>query len=80
MRVGEHARPAVPRHQLEAVRAEIGNQKVAVLVEREPVGQRAFEIPGGLGAGAFELAGRALRHDLLRAVGRQSHHAAPGVG
>ena len=49
-------RRAVPRHQLEAVGAEIRDEEVAVPGEGQPVRQRALEIARRFGAGAVESA------------------------
>src|SRR5207302_592746 len=78
--VGQHARATVARHQLQAIRAEVGDQEIAILVEGEAVGQRAREIAASLTAGVLEMAGVFLRDDLLLTVWRKLDDAAPRVG
>ena len=77
--VRQHARRAVARHDLEAVGAEIRDQKVAVAIEGEPVRQRALEVARGLGAGGLEVSRPLLRDDLLRSVRTQPDDAAARV-
>ena len=78
--IGEHARLAVARHDLQAIGAEVGDQDVAIAGEGQAVGERAFQIAAGLAAGRLEMLGASLRDDPLLPSGRDSHDAAAGVG
>ena len=70
---------ALPRHDLEAIGAKIGDKEIAVAGEGETVWQRslgeALLVVGSLGEGG----GRFLRDDLLVAVGADVNHAAARI-
>ena len=72
-------RRAVPRHLLEAVGAEVRDEKVAVPGKGEAVRQGPLEITGGLDIGALKVPGLLLGDDVLPAVGREPDDAASGV-
>ena len=77
--VDEDTAFALPRHDLEAIGAEIGDKEIAVAGEGETVWQRslgeALLVVGSLGEGG----GRFLRDDLLVAVGADANHAAARI-
>jgi hypothetical protein len=73
-------RCAVTGYNLQAVKAEVLNENVTVAGQGQAVGQRAAQVPRGL-AGGLREGGRPLLGDgLLRAVGRDLQHSAPGAG
>jgi hypothetical protein len=77
--VDEDTAFALPRHDLEAISAEIGYKEIAVAGEGETVWQRslgeALLFVGSLGEGG----GRFLRDDLLVAVWADANHAAARI-
>src|SRR5439155_20556616 len=66
---GDDARGAILGHPLEAVGAEVRDQKVAVPGKGEAIRQRPLEITGGLETSVLKVPGLPLYNDLLPTVG-----------
>src|SRR6266702_1116400 len=77
--VGQYARLASARHDLQPVRPKIRNQDVSIDSECEPVRQRARQVSRRFAVSVGEVSGDPLRDDLLRAIMPQPHHSAARV-